>query len=242
MGAIETATKYMECVANDDSHGYDQNDRWGNPNFDCSGLVITAWEIAGVKVKSKGATYTGNMLSAFKKCGFNDITNSVDLNNGNGLQRGDVLLSVGNHVAMYCGNGKEVEASINEKGTVTGGKSGDQTGKEILIRSYRNYPWTNVLRYSKDTVNTTNTKTNTIDYADHKDDSIAGRYKVTTSLYLRCGAGTHKKAIAILSKGQIVSNYGYYSYNGNTKWLYISATIDGVKYVGFSSSKYLSKM
>lgn len=47
-----------------------------------------------------------------------------------------------------CGNGKEVEASINEKGTATGGKPGDQTGKEFLIRSYRNYPWTNVLRYA----------------------------------------------------------------------------------------------
>ena len=49
---------------------------------------------------------------------------------------------------MYCGNGKEVEASINEKGKATGGKPGDQTGKEFLIRSYRNYPWNRVLRYS----------------------------------------------------------------------------------------------
>ncbi len=49
---------------------------------------------------------------------------------------------------MYCGNGKEVEASINEKGTAHGGKPGDQTGREFLIRSYRNYPWTNVLRYT----------------------------------------------------------------------------------------------
>lgn len=48
---------------------------------------------------------------------------------------------------MYCGNGKEVEASINEKGKATGGKPGDQTGREILIRSYRNYPWNHVLRY-----------------------------------------------------------------------------------------------
>lgn len=50
--------------------------------------------------------------------------------------------------AMYCGDGKEVEASINEKGTAHGGKPGDQTGKEFLIRSYRNYPWTNILRYT----------------------------------------------------------------------------------------------
>ena len=48
---------------------------------------------------------------------------------------------------MYCGDGKEVEASINEKRTATGGKPGDQTGREFLIRSYRNYPWTNIYRY-----------------------------------------------------------------------------------------------
>ena len=49
---------------------------------------------------------------------------------------------------MYCGNGKEVEASINEKGRAHGGKPGDQTGKEFLIRDYRNYPWTHVLRHT----------------------------------------------------------------------------------------------
>lgn len=42
---------------------------------------------------------------------------------------------------------KKLKQGINEKGTATGGKPGDQTGKEFLIRSYRNYPWTHVLRY-----------------------------------------------------------------------------------------------
>ena len=56
---------------------------------------------------------------------------------------------MGHHVAMYCGNRQEVEASINEKGMTTDGEPGDQTGREFLIRSYRNYPWTNVLRYKE---------------------------------------------------------------------------------------------
>lgn len=148
MSKIEKAVQQMEAWANDNSHGYDQIYRWGEKgDFDCSAAVIQACENAGIPVKSNGATYTGNMLAVFKKCGFKDVTSSVNLSTGSGLKRGDVLLNTSHHTAMYCGNGKEVEASINEKGTATGGNPGDQTGKEFLVRSYRNYPWTNVLRY-----------------------------------------------------------------------------------------------
>lgn len=148
MGKIEKATVWMESHARDNRHGYDQRYRWGEKgDFDCSGAVITAWESSGVPVKSRGASYTGNMLEVFLKCGFKDVTKSVNLRTGAGLKRGDVLLKKGHHVAMYCGNGREVEASINEKGKAVGGRPGDQTGREFLIRSYRNYPWSNVLRY-----------------------------------------------------------------------------------------------
>ena len=155
MSKIEKAVQQMEAWAKDNSHGYDQNYRWGeNGDFDCSAAVIQACENAGIPVKSKGATYTGNMLSVFKRCGFTDVTAKVNRSTGAGLIRGDVLLNTEHHTAMYCGSGKEVEASINEKGTATGGRPGDQTGREFLIRSYRNYPWTHVLRYAnKDTSN-----------------------------------------------------------------------------------------
>lgn len=152
MTKIETATLFMEKVARDDSHGYDQIDRNGPVNYDCSGLVISAWDKAGVPVKKNGATYTGNMYDAFIKSGFSDVTKLVNLSNGKGLKRGDVLLTANHHTAQYCGNGKVVQASINENGTVTGGKSGDQTGKEIWIRTYYNYPWGKVLRYIEKTV------------------------------------------------------------------------------------------
>jgi hypothetical protein len=146
---INKAINWMEETAKDDRHGYCQDHRWGTDgDYDCSSAVITAWEQAGVPVKTKGATYTGNMLSVFKANGFVDVTAKVNRSTGAGLVRGDVLLNAVHHTAMYCGNGKEVEASINEKGTAHGGKPGDQTGREFLIRSYRNYPWTNVLRYT----------------------------------------------------------------------------------------------
>lgn len=150
MTKTEKAIKQMESWATDNSHGYDQIYRWGEKgDYDCSSAVISAWQAAGVPVKTKGATYTGDMKAVFLSCGFADVTSKVNRSTGSGLQRGDVLLNEAHHVAMYCGNGKEVEASINEKGTATGGQPGDQTGKEFLVRSYRNYPWDCVLRYQE---------------------------------------------------------------------------------------------
>ena len=150
MGKIENATQWMIDLAKDSSHGYDQTYRWGERgDYDCSSAVITAWQTAGVPVKSNGATYTGNMKSVFLNCGFSDVTSSVVLSNGSGLKRGDVLLNVSSHTAMSIGNGQIVNASINENGKTTGGQAGDQTGKEICTRSYYNYPWNCVLRYNE---------------------------------------------------------------------------------------------
>ena len=150
MSVIEKAIRWMEAAAADNRHGYDQIYRWGEKgDNDCSAAVITAWQQAGVPVKTNGATYTGNMLSVFLKLGFKNVTGSINLSTGAGLKRGDVLLNTRYHTAMYCGNGREVEASINEKGTATGGVPGDQTGMEFLVRPYRNYPWNYVLRYDE---------------------------------------------------------------------------------------------
>ena len=165
MTKTEKAIKQMESWAADNSHGYDQIYRWGEKgDYDCSSAVISAWQAAGVPVKTKGATYTGNMKAIFLSCGFADVTSKINRSTGSGLQRGDVLLNETHHVAMYCGNGKEVEASINEKGTATGGQPGDQTGKEFLVRSYRNYPWDCVLRYQESNSNSTTTTTEKVAY------------------------------------------------------------------------------
>lgn len=145
---IEKAVTWAVQIAQDSSHGYDQVHRWG-PDYDCSALLITAWQQAGVGVKAAGATYTGNMLQAFLRCGFEDVTAEVNLNTGAGLQRGDVLLNTQHHTAMSIGSGQIVHASINENGRATGGRTGDQTGREICVRSYYKYPkgWNKVLRY-----------------------------------------------------------------------------------------------
>lgn len=147
MEKIENATKQMITWAEDASHGYDQANRWG-PDYDCSSAVIEAWERAGVPVKAQGASYTGNMYEVFTRCGFANVTAEINLATGAGLQRGDVLLNHQRHTAMFCGGGLEVEASINELGSATGGEPGDQTGREFLVRPYRNYPWDCILRYT----------------------------------------------------------------------------------------------
>lgn len=144
---IDRAVEWAINIANNDIHGYDQNSRWG-PDYDCSSMVISAYEQAGVPVKTKGATYTGNMYDVFISCGFEDVTSSIDISNGTGLKKGDVLLNVAHHTAMVVdSNGNIANAGSNESGGVTGGQTGDQTGTEIRIRTYYNRPWDYVLRY-----------------------------------------------------------------------------------------------
>lgn len=145
MSIISKAVAWAVNIANDDKHGYDQTSRWG-PDYDCSSLVITAWENAGVPVKTSGASYTGNMVNVFKSCGFVDVTNSITLSSGAGLKVGDVLWKSG-HTEMVCSTGNIVGASANENGEATGGLTGDQNAKEIRVRTYYNGPWTTVLRY-----------------------------------------------------------------------------------------------
>lgn len=147
MTIVEKAVEWVKNMASDNSHGYDQAYRWG-PDYDCSSLVISAYKYAGVPLT---CTYTGNMLPDFLRNGFKDVTKSVNLKTGSGLVKGDVLLNVVHHTGMYIGDGKMVEASGNELGGITGGKTGDQTGREIAINTYHNYGsagWDNVLRYS----------------------------------------------------------------------------------------------
>ena len=102
------------------------------------------------------------MKSVFLRYGFSDVTGKIALSTGLGLKRGDVLLNTTHHTALVVEDGGKtiVNASINEKGKTTGGKSGDQTGREIYTRGYYNYPWNVVLRYneSSSTSATTSTK------------------------------------------------------------------------------------
>lgn len=136
-------------------HGYDQDGRWGERgDFDCSALVITAYDVVKpeLQLKAHGATYTGDMRAAMISRGFYSIDSQVNFTTGSGLIEGDVLINTVHHAAIYVGDGKLVEARINEKNTVRGGKPGDQTGEECWVRPYYNRPWNHAIRYDGMTV------------------------------------------------------------------------------------------
>ena len=142
---VERAVSWAVGIAQDDSHGYSQHNRWG-PDYDCSSLVISAYEQAGVPVKEAGATYTGNMRAAFQKCGFSVLFYRLGMT----LLRGDILLNERRHTAMYIGNGQIVQASIAETGKIYG-KEGDQTQREIEVKNFYvyRYGWDYILRYEE---------------------------------------------------------------------------------------------
>lgn len=71
--------------------------------------------------------------------------------------------------------------------------------------------------------------------------SLSGSYLTTADLNIRNGAGTSEKLLVTIPKGTSVANYGYYSTNNGTKWLYIQFTYKNVVYTGFASSVYLRK-
>lgn len=168
MTAIEKAVQWAIAVANDNSHGYSQANRWGNPDYDCSSFVISAWtEGAGVPVKQAGASYTGNMRGAFLACGFEDVTSQVSISSGAGVQAGDVLLNYAAHTCLAIGGGKVANCRTDEGHP----QGGDQSGNEIRIQNYWNGSpnvWNCVLRYkgSKADLNT-----DTKPAAQLKDDS-----------------------------------------------------------------------
>lgn len=56
--------------------------------------------------------------------------------------------------------------------------------------------------------------------------TLAGTYKVVNTdgegLSMRAGAGTDKQQIAVVPEGEKVRNYGYFTFAGGFKWLYVT--------------------
>lgn len=139
---MERAINWAIGIANDNSHGYSQTNRNGNPDYDCSSLVINAMKYAGINVGN--AYYTGNMKSEFTAHDFVWIPWS-EIGSTANLKRGDVLLRRSNssgHTELYLGNNKNVGAHSDYDG-----RGGDSSGREINVASYYYGNWQGVLRY-----------------------------------------------------------------------------------------------
>ena len=143
---IRNAVDWAKGIADDSSHGYDQIHRWGDPDYDCSSLVISAFRNAGIDTGD--ASYTGNMYSELTAHGFTAYEFRKE-----DLQYGDILLTDG-HTELYIGDGELVGANSNEnygkgngKDAFKNGTPGDQTGKEIYTKPYYDDNWYWILRY-----------------------------------------------------------------------------------------------
>lgn len=141
----QAACDWAKKTAKDQTHGYSQANRWGNPDYDCSSFVISAYKNQGVNTGN--ATYTGNMSDLLNH-GFSDVTKNVNLSTGNGMQPGDILYyhisGTNGHAAMYAGNGQIVHARGQSYGSPA---PGDQ-GSEIAVCPYYRGKWQHVYRYT----------------------------------------------------------------------------------------------
>lgn len=173
----DVAARIHKDMVDDPRNGYSQGDRWGGQSgqtktlaiggrsytyrlgdYDCASSVITAWRVAlsGTPYEHAldGATFTGDMEQVFVKSGL--FTSSYTR-----ASRGDLYLrpktaSRGGHTAMCQDGGSDgvfgydclTEFNRNELHTATGGKVGDQDGRESIFRTYYDGPWTTVLHYN----------------------------------------------------------------------------------------------
>lgn len=131
MNKVDTYVSFIEDIAKDNSHGYAQDKRNGGTDYDCSSVLGTGLNKAGFKVSPSSTTR--NLREQLLACGFTSIPVTA------ARKRGDIFLKEGHHVVTCTDANNIVHASINEKGTATNGKEGDQTGKEICTRSFYTY-------------------------------------------------------------------------------------------------------
>ena len=137
---ISKAVEFQTNIAKDDQHGYDQANRKG-PDYDCSALCAASLIYAGFNISPD--SYTGNLRSQLVKAGFVDVSKDTD------RLAGDIFLTPNKHVIMMINPTQCVTASGNEFGSARGGKTGDQTGREIYIRNFYtpSYGWKYHMRY-----------------------------------------------------------------------------------------------
>lgn len=229
MSKIENAVVWAEQIAADDRHGYSQVHRNG-PDYDCSSFVGTALAQAGFPVSPYSTTRNlGEQLER-----------SVFVQAKKPWRRGDIHLAAGHHVTMSVDANRIVHASQSENGGIDG-QTGDQTGKEICVRSYYDLPYENTVhyRYAGKNDKPQNVMESSIkaESARSFDRKIAGAYHTNDRYNLRVGAGMDKTVILTLPTGTSVRNYGYYT----NEWYLVKAVVNGIVYTGYVAKEGLTR-
>lgn len=133
--------------------GYNQWARWTflkgstivpNKDGDCSSICGAIIKLGGYNVDLSGTFYTGNMIQKVRGLGFT-VLKYTGLNQ---VRAGDFVLNVKYHVEYAYTAKRWYSARIDEKGGITGGKPGNQTGKETGFVNAYTYSrgWDYILR------------------------------------------------------------------------------------------------
>ncbi len=225
--SVEVAVLWAISTANDQTHGYSQANRWGNPDYDCSSFVISAFKAGGFDVPDYEWGNTATMRNTFEGLGFTWHSESevkTVSQKYSKLKRGDILLRSG-HTEIYIGEGKQVGAHSNSPSYYHPDRSpepGDQ-GDEVSVCDWYNGGWEGILRFEGDTVNDIITT----------DNYGAGIYYINTTSYMniRKGPGTNYEIVGRTgATGEIAvyetqDNWGRVNYNGTVGWMCLDYSI-----------------
>ena len=118
---IEAMLDWARATADDDTHGYSQEYRYG-PDYDCTSFVSRALMEAGFPLDRYLST--ANMIADLPALGF-----VVYQKDEVAPQRGDILIRLGEHAEICIGDGGCVAAHQDYDG-----QTGDSTGHEIEYR------------------------------------------------------------------------------------------------------------
>lgn len=133
--------------------GYNQWTRWSflngtkivpNTAADCSSICGAIMKLGGYNVDLTGTFYTGNLVQKVKAAGFT-VLKYTGLGQ---VRKGDFILSVGYHVEYAYTAKRWYSARIDERGKISGGKPGNQTGRETGFVNAYTYSkgWNYILR------------------------------------------------------------------------------------------------
>ena len=148
---IQKAVSWAVQTCQNDNIGYSTSSaRWGPDYYDCSSFVITAYNQAGVPLRSAGAYNTDSMIGPMLQLGFEEITSQVNFSTGQGLQAGDVLWK-SSHTEMMVSDTERAGAHTDDYAKPD----------QVSIEPYSNNSWTRAFRYIDTSSNFTTTNGNT---------------------------------------------------------------------------------
>lgn len=139
-----SAAEYAVQIAENDSFGYDQSERWGGyenypsgGDFDCSSLAIACYIFAGLNIPPRG--YSGDIAPRLMKTGlFREYRDDAHLKSADIASVGGIYVAEKKHVAICVGDGNfETDTDVGYKTITAKGsvrvRSVPVTGKTVRI-------------------------------------------------------------------------------------------------------------